>query len=502
MDLASIDINTNLISTVNDIKMAIYKSSDPTAIVQSITEAGTGHGGIVHAARTWNFDHLERVMHFFKLYELDNSGNIINTLNGPIYFLPSNQTFESKNPKLIHAGTTIIPGTTSTVWPTNVNTVNIPDWIGWELESFVRPGGVGELKHDNDQPVDYLWNAATGDLTLQQPGDVFQDDEWFIAHFQNKYINASGGVSGNAGSWTTIYEITADTLLTVDDIGKKILINPSGNYLEITLPDYATVPENKITWFEMDVSFDNTNGFIQKGAVIKTHSGQIIQWLEGNLSQLEINPCESFELYKRVVSTGPDVFEWRIQNADGSWMTVGESCYSDVFSNVINGNKQINKIYALGSAISSLAYVKLYNRHVLKLDAGSVVSYAAWTSGDNQYKWSLKDPSTGNFHVPISGPFDRPNNGSQTAGLKVVDTMRKHKHAAPYNDAKGFSPPFGSAGYTNKFGAGGGNDADNDWWYTNDGSELAGATTPMNTANIFGTETAPVHRITNKYFRC
>jgi hypothetical protein len=479
MDLASISITTELISTANDIKMAIYKNSDPSSIAQSIIETGT------HAPRTWNFANLERVMHFYKLLELDSGGNVIGTIIGAIYFLPSNQTFENKPAKLIQAGVTPIPGDETHTWPINVNAVTVPDWVGWQIESFVYPGGIGELKYDKDTPLDLSWNIATGDLELQMVDVVFEMSEYYMVHFAPKIIQSSGGVGGSGGgTWKAIEEINVNTILLLADIGKKFIIKPFGTYLEITLPDYATVPESQLTWFEFEA------GLTPKCAAIKTASGQIIQWLEGNLSEIFICPTESFQIYKRAVT--PTSFEWRIQNAEGNFKIVGEQLYDDM-----SYDKVYNKILWDGSILNNQTFARLYD-YVLKLPSSQVVPFGSWNGADitTYTKWSYADGS-GNFHVPKAQKmFTRNSDGTQLPGLFVVANMLSHEHELPIGAL--VSPPFGHGATTRTLGQ-----------YNNIGNHVSDLTGPPLSLNsgtglwvpVATGDGSPMHRISRIYCR-
>lgn len=484
-DTVSISITTNNISTTNAIKMAIYKDSAPLAIIASIDEPAG-----VHLARTWNFAGLERVMHFYKLLELDSSNNVIAVLIGPIYFLPSDNTIEVKDAVLIQVGATPIPGDEGNIWPAGVNNVTVPDWIGWNIEMFERVGQ-GSMKFDVDSPVDITYNVATGYLQLNNPGDVFYEDpdsggEWFIARFKPRVTTAGSVGLSSASGFSDILVVTANTVLTEADMGKKILIAPAGNYLEITLPSLPLVIALRLIYFEMAPSDTmKCAKIIQAGG----DSPQYIQWLEGNLTALWICPSESIELYKRTMSS---VDEWGVNNDNGNFKTVGERVYDDM-----TALNTFNKALTDGALLDVYQYARLYNRVVLRLTA-NVIPYASWSFANvSKYKFSLKDTATNNFHI-YEGRYlyDRPSNGGLIPGDFQRMMIERHKHVAPYSESH--DPPYGEAGDGFKIGSNS-TDFDNHSWFTNDGSEIGG--NQMNLTGVIGEETRPNSRITYGYIR-
>jgi hypothetical protein len=154
------------------------------------------------------------------------------------------------------------------LFPAGVNTVTVPDWKNWDIQA--ERIGAGTMK----KTIDYSWNEATGVWTLLAVGDVFVDGEYFFVTFAPR-VNIGGGVNNASGALFSQRKLVTNSVtLTASDIGKKILVQGAVSYLEITLPDIATVTENKITFFEFG------RGTL-KCARIKTATGQIIDWLQG-----------------------------------------------------------------------------------------------------------------------------------------------------------------------------------------------------------------------------
>lgn len=479
----SIAITTNNISTTNKVRMAIYKDSAPSVMVQYIDEAAGAH-----LSRTWNFAGLDRVMHLYKLLELDVSNNTIATLIGPIYFLPSDETIEVKPAKLIQVGVTPIPGDVGNLWPVGINDVTVPDWIGWDIEMFERIGQ-GSLKYDETQPVDMSYNPATGYLHLNQPGDVWHaedgEGEWFIARFKPRVTTSGSVITSSSNGFGDIMVITANTILTAGDVGKKILIDPAGNYLEVTLPSAIGVTALRLMYFEM------VESSVIKCAKIVCPGTDKIQWLDGNLTGLWICPSETIEFYMRAVLS---VAEWRVNNARGNFDCAGELIYDDIIS-----TKVFNKTLLDGGNRDVFQFARLYNRYILRLTQ-NVLAYSAWTSiNSNKYKHSLKDPVSNNFRVADSRYiYDRASNGLYVPGDFQDQMVLSHKHWSGWGESYG--APFGASFTGGKIGSNS-TDMDNHMYQTDDGSNQIGDANPPNVAGRIGSENRPISRITYKYIR-
>lgn len=464
------NLSTTAITTTNSVKVALYKQSDPLAEVASQTLANTG--GVVPETQ-WSFPGLDRTNYDCKVLEVDGSDNVLQLYN-KFEFVPNENNTEWHDPILIKIGVTDIPGKTpTTVFPSGVNTVTVPDWVGW----VIRPEriGSGQMK----EGVDYSWDSVTGIWTLLVVGDVFVNDEFFFVTFDPR-VNIGGGVNNADGVlFSQVKLVTNTTTLTTSDMGKMILVQGTVSYLEITLPDITTVTENKITPFEF------SRGTL-KCCRIKTYTGQTIDWLQGNRADLYGCPNESIQIYKRVnVDTTQN---WRVFHSDGNFRNVGQQVSDDM-----NPSNVFNKVYLDGSAISSTDYARLYNDYVLRLPSSQVCNYSDHATGDNIYKWSFKDGTTGNFYVPDHrNIYERPTNGTDLPGTFQQDQIISHEHIT--NAWNGTSQPFGTdaAALTNA-GAYNGtvtNNAD----LTSPPVDSSGATLTK-----MGTETRPISRITRKY---
>lgn len=392
-------------STINDVKVALYKTTDPLAEVTSQTLPGP------LLQTTWSFPGLERVNYICRIYEMD--GVTVVALLDEFTFVPDNETVEFKSGVMIQAGVSALPGGEG-VFPSGVSTVIIPDFIGWEI--IVDRVGADTKIRD----VDYSWDPITGTMILlkeDEAGNVdqFADGEYWWFEFELRE-STGGGVSESGGDlFRSILYVTNDTTLVAADIGKKILVKGAVPYLEITLPEISACVSNRVTFFEF------CRGTL-KCCRIKTFSGDVIDWLEGSLSSVYGCPNETIELYKENVIDETPL--WRVNDSDGNFRSVGQKINEDM-----NAAGVFNKLALDGSAVSSEDYARLYNRYVLVLPGAQVCAYADHETGNNIYKFSLKDSGTGLFYVPNrQGKFTRNTDGIRLPGDFEDQGIPAHIH--------------------------------------------------------------------------
>lgn len=415
------NIKVNWPTITDDIRVSVFSPLDLNTPIASVQQNAP------HIDQQYSFPGLPRMNFVYKVLRTEINGSTVISQLGQASFVAANDELEYKKPVLIQVGVTNIPGT-NMPWPANVSSVTVPDWLGWELEASGRPGQY-PFKRDEVNQVDITWDKDSTILELNTLGDIFQDQEYLYFEFQPRITQSSGGIPGTTGTsgFSSILVVNVDTVLTGADIGKKILIDPDTDYLEITLPDYADVSANAITYFEMVSS-------AAKCANIKTAAGNTIAWLE-TITNLYICPNESFELYKRVVSTG--VYEWRVQNAVGNFLDAGEFVFIDMAT-----DKIFNMIKADGSNCDYLKYARLYNRRVLR--NGDGITYSSWSSANvfTRVKFSQKDTVSANFRIPdlnTSPMYLRPH-GVNAVQDFVPQKLLQHQHMQTIGALP--APPF------------------------------------------------------------
>lgn len=461
----------------DDIRVSVYSTLDLSTPIASVQQNSP------HLDQQYSFPGLPRQNFVYKVLQTEINGTTVIAQLGQASFVAANDELTQKAPVLIQVGVDNIPGTT-TVFPSGVSTVTIPDFIGQAFATYGRPGQF-PIKDDGIKHVDSQFDSATGKLDLLTLGDTFQDQEYWYFSFLPVISQSSGGEGGGTSSTTGFKDIllvTANTTLTSADIGKKILIAPSGNYLEITLPDYTSIPALQITYFEMVNS-------TSKCARIKATTGQTIEFP----TDIYIKPNESFELYKRVVSTG--VYEWRMQNQNGNFLSVGEFFFSD-----LSPDKIINAIELDGANTDYQKEARLYQTFVVR--NGIAIAYSDWNSSNvfTYMKFSLKDTASNNFRVPdmnTTPSYLRPRGASSVMDF-IAQQLLSHQHIT--NTGALPTPPFGQTPATQKYNSGGYKDT------FNQPVDLTSRSVTFNTATglyeiIDGGENRPNSRASRLYIK-
>jgi len=462
----------NDVGASNFVKVCLYKTTDDLAIFTSQTSAAPGPLD----ATTWSFPGLPTVNFVCRIFEVTADDDVIRQIEGDFTFIPSSQTFNYKEPILIKIGTTEIPGLEPAVFPANVTNVTVPDWIGWE--PIIELIGAGTQKEN----IDYTYNVLTGNWALTS-GNTFINDVFFWVQFK-PIIVADQSTSQYTQPFIEKLVITTDTTLTAADIGKKILIRPESSYIEVTLPDIATVTEFRIAYFEFCPG-------TWKCCKILAHTGDVIDWLKkGDSDRNAVYGCpnETIEIFKEVIDVETSV--WRVQNSDGNFKTVGQRVSEDQISTGV-----FNKVPLFGTdstGIDSDDYARLYYDYVVFLPSAQVCTYANWNTGENKYLYSLKDPSTGKFHVPdLRDLFERVTDGTNNSGYHEEDSIEEHDHAT---HGQGTISGSGGPYYLSRSGG---------TRYSGGGTDIFGGGTTVDTTMKTGktgtTETQPRHVVVNRY---
>jgi hypothetical protein len=418
----------------NTIKIAIYKDSDPSTEVAAQYKQGAFTNGIFY------FAGLDNVAYKVKRFEVDNADHThILADYGVFYvFTPSNQKIEYKAPVKWYAGTTLMADGV-TVFPAGVSSFTNADWAGWDAQMLHYFGGIYE------RGTDYSYDSVAGIVAKLLPGDVFEQDARYELIFAPR-ISDAGSDTGTSFGFAGKKYITANSSLTAADMGKKILIKGAAGYLEVALPKLSDVQELKPFYIEMPPS--NT----VRCAKFKAQPNEKIDFAKGNLTELCLYPSESFEIYKETddTDTANVVSYWRIQNAQGNFLKVGETVSDEGDTSHV-----INKIQKDGGGfgLDANVYARLYN-YILNLPSAQVVTYAQWGSGNNKYKFSLKDSITNLFHIPDTrGLYESQSNAARLANSYEDSALEDHEHLIPIGSlSENGTAPFGNSGITQNGG--------------------------------------------------
>jgi hypothetical protein len=398
------------------IEIRVYAQSDPLAIVASERHDAP------HPADSWSFPGLDRTNYLFRIFQMADmvTNMIIQQLGDDMNVVPgSNNGVAYKATEQIRVDTT--PGFVS-----GVNTVTFDgtsgteDWRGWDIATLDRIGA-DSMKRG----LDYSYNKTTGTITLLQPGDLFIADEWFNVDFQIQISNSVQSVPASYPAFTIPKVIVANYNVNAGtDFGSLLIVRPAGNYLELMIPDIATVVAGKVLTIEM------ARAAVQKCAKLIFQAGQVLDWLLGNRSSLYICPQESISIYKFIdTSGGAPVSMWRVYGSPfGNFTRVGEQVVDDnIPANVFN------KALLAGEDGDVLQYARFYNDYILQLPGAEVVNYDDWGTGNNKYKFSLANSSNpanaGKFKFANrSNIFERITDGARKPGDFQAQQLLQHKH--------------------------------------------------------------------------
>lgn len=449
----------------NRIKASVATQASPLAIVASTIDTTAGH-----PARIYNFT-LPRNIYNFSLDEIDGSGAVVRNLS---YFAVVPSTISgmlSRDDEQIQVDVTSgLVSTTNTF--TFDGTGGKPDYRGWVIVPSELTGrGILALG------LDYSWDSANAIFTLLQAGDAFQPNTYWNIHFDPQ--NNTTGVAPSSTNDLDIELITADTTLTSADFGKKIICEPAGNNILVTLPDAATIPDGRVAYIECGGTGIRHAKFVPQGA-------DTIAFLNRGLYCYS---NESFSIYKFTRSVG--VYEFRVFNDSGNFKTVGTIISADQIQSAIVNAQMLD-----GSAKDKYQYARIYEQIVLMLPGAQVVDYDLWSTGLNYTKFSFANSANpanaDKFHFPDRrGLYERATSAGTKAGDYLANDNKSHGHRAYTDSATG---PGGSpSGFAN-----GGN-------YPLTGAARGGTLRNTNGAGVpfieisGGAEARPETIYTNKY---
>lgn len=417
MSTVALEIWTGAYPTIaNDITIKVYTQADPLAVVAEITHPAP------HLADSWPFSGLDRTNYVFRIFEtiagviqqqLDDDMNVVPAGIGGVNVRATEQIEADVTPGIVSGVNTF----------TMDGTGGSADWRGWDIDTIDRIGQ-GPMKRN----VDYSYNPSTAVFTLLNVGDLIGPHEWFNVQFAAQTSEGSDSVPTTIPRFSTPKIITANYNINAgSDFGGLLIIRPAGNYLELTLPDIATVVAGKMLDVEMDWAA------AANCAKLKTQAGQTIAWLQGARPDLYACRNENFSIFKFIDPAGPTSM-WRIYKPFGNFLTVGNSVWSDAEEGDV-----FNQILFDGAALDIFQYARLYNDHVLQLDPTKTCNFDDWATGNNKKKFSLANGSgadANKFHVPdrrgmtdknsdgvaINGAFEAAQVGAFSFNLVIPKT--------------------------------------------------------------------------------
>lgn len=382
-------------SISNRTRVDISTQLDPTAIVASQTDTTVGH-----PIKNWSFPGLPRTNYIFSFVEIDGSGNPLTQL-ALFNVVPSGLgTILTRDPEQIEVGTTVglVAGTTGFTFD---GTGGKPDYRGWEI-NVEEYAGVNTLIKN----VDYSWNSVTGEFLLLTSGAVLADNQWYTITFDPIASTAPSSALSVFDFATRI--ITADETLTADDFGKKLILEPAGNYMEITLPPLSTVISGRRLMVE------TTSGLLFGCVKFILDGADSLSFMYGSFYMM-FN--ESAAIYK--LNRGGGLSEYRVDSLFGNWGKVGQIVSDDATS-------IFNKVLLNGQQLDNEQFARHYNEFVLNLPISQRVSYDNWSTNKTFYSLAdSADPANaGKYFVPDRrGIYERNASVGEKAGVKGSDNV-------------------------------------------------------------------------------
>lgn len=442
----------------NRIRASIFAQDNPTALVASIIDTTVGH-----PIRTYSFPGLPRNNYGFLLEEIDGSDVVVRNLAKFDVVPGEYEGFLIRGDEQIRVDETLgFNAGLSTV--TFDGTGGKPDYRNWEITPSELTGR-GILARG----LDYSWDKITGIFTLLTASDVLAADTYYNIHF-DPVPNPIGN------SYPTIRDFTINEIVTSETInpgffGSKLLLSPSGTYMEVALPDITTVVEGRPLMVEA----------ADTGVMYccKFTTASPIKFAKGNLFIL---PNESFTIYRHGTN-------WRVCEANGNFLRVGQSVSDDSIQAEV-----FNKVLLNGGRLSTSQYARLYYDFILSLPLLQTVAYDSWNTAPTKYTLenSVFPGNIGYFLIADRrNLFERNNSITGKSGDYALESLKSHFH---YN---------GVADDTAQLFVYGGVNVD-----------MPGLATKSiqseNTARSFqgitrvtgGLETAPSHYLINKYILC
>lgn len=406
MATVALNIYTAAYPTIsNDIEIRVYEQANPLAIVASDRKPGP-----THPQYTWSFPGLPRTNYLFRIFEVTGSpATILQQLGGDVDVVPglaSNVSFKATEQIEADVTTGLTNGTNTFTFN---GTAGTEDWRGWDISTIDRIG-TGPMKRG----VDYSWDQSTGVFVLMQGGDIFAGNEWFNIEFEPQATPVTSSTPIISPIFSTAKIITANYSINAGtDFGALLIIDPPGDYIELTLPDIATVVEFRAVTIEMRRSS------AAKCCKIITQSGQLIDWMgpSGPRSDLYMCPNERIKLYNYIDRTNPlsPVAMWRTLDPFGNYLTVGHQFGDDNLS-----AQMFNVLQFVGLQCDVLQYARLYYDHVVNL-SGQLVNYDDWATGNSRYCFSLANSANpvnaGKFMTPDRTDIvEKTSNGTRLPG--------------------------------------------------------------------------------------
>jgi hypothetical protein len=338
----SIFQQTNPVGAGNTLVAGIYKASAPSVLIAFYEFPGPYTG----ATQLHTFPGLANVVYNYVLYESPDhlaDGTVRNSFS----VQPNANAFNFRDPLYLEANTSPFFASGTNFYGQDSSLIG---W-NWYLEQVASgTQHYAEIWTKTIAGVPTTQDDTTADgWKLTQVGNIIAPDERWVIHFLPQLGAISSPASGTFISGTTL--LTANTILDASAVGQAFILQGGGGYLNITLPDINTVPDN-------EPIFLNSNGGSHINAGITCFSGQFFQWFN-NQSNLPSTYASSIYLGQE-----EDIFVYRFTFPGGAkrWIVCGDKSGMRMVGETIYDYSQLpfNTLFANGQYLSRTNYARLW----------------------------------------------------------------------------------------------------------------------------------------------
>lgn len=405
----NVAINANVVTPGNNLVAAVYADTAPGVVVSSQV-VPTPYG----TTQEVTFTGLDVIVYRFILWE-STSTSPSGSIRAQFSFQPSANLTQVREDLYLTAGLSTGMAVGDTTYYGDGTVAG--SLSGWNYS--IERVGLGTMFPDQD------YTKTNTTWSLKTAGDVFGDAEKFVMRFEPIVQPFLPTGSSATALISDVAILSSDTTLDGTYASKAIILQGSGNTLNITLPASSAIEDNKMF-------FILSSGGSHINAIIKIQGADTINWL-GGVTQIILAQSEQLWLLKNGTTY------YVMPGSSDSIKMAGEIVYS-------YSKQEKNTLFCAGQLLNRSDYPRLF-AFVSTLESGCVVSEGSWTNIDangnyiNKAKFTLGDGST-TFRLPLLyniGYMRAVDGATRFPGNFLDNTIQSHDHELQYyrNDAGG-----------------------------------------------------------------
>lgn len=484
--IANVSCQATLNTSSNFFIVALYDSSAPTVLLESIAPTKPVGGYPNPFQVVFTTDLISSRLYIVKLWE-NASAVVGGVVRCSMSMAPNQPVTVIRADEYLIVDTT--PGLTSTA--TEYDDVS---WAGWDY-SLERVGTIGTmfpLGRPNVLMPDYE-QKTTGGIKLLLSGDSFQIAERFVVRFLPK-IGSGGAVGQPSPVFSGGEVITISQALTSSHLNKALLVQGSDTSIELSLPALSTV-------MDFDFLYLYSAGGTHRTCKLPASGSDKIQ-RNTLVDKIILGQNEIIKAFKAFGV-------WNIDFISPGVDMVGEFVVRHNVDGINSGTGPSNMILCNGAVLNRITEARLWEMvSTYFAGIGALVSDTSWSTTStikdgvtvytNRAKFSTGD-GVNTFRIPDLRDMFIRGSGDGVVGNILLDQLLTHEHDSLLVDFTG--------GYT--FGKGPAKPVANS--FTTIGSNitsLTGVPYKFNGAGIagsimerVGSETYPKHFKTNILIR-